>query len=144
MSKSKSSSSFLGELFSVGLYKRNQGRHVRQISAIAIAAVFLVAAWTMQIQLLSGASELMKNLIPGAVSVLGVWLAYRIVNYPPAADFMIAVQAEMEKVSWPTWSQLWRATIVVLFVMIFLAVSLFAFDVLWQAVFSYVGFLKLG
>ena len=86
----------------------------------------------------------MKNLIPGAVSVLGVWLAYRIVNYPPAADFMIAVQAEMEKVSWPTWSQLWRATIVVLFVMIFLAVSLFAFDVLWQAVFSYVGFLKLG
>jgi len=143
MSRSKSSGGLLSELFSASLYKRNQGRQVRQVTAIAIGTVFIVAAWTLSVNVLGGFDQTTRLGISTAVAVAGCWLAYRVVNYPPAADFMIAVQGEMEKVSWPTWSQLWRATIVVLVVMVVLAVSLFAFDVIWRYVFTQVGFLKM-
>ncbi|TWT59399.1 preprotein translocase subunit SecE [Rubinisphaera italica] len=143
MSKSKSSSGLLAEMFSASLYKRAQGQQVRQVTGLAIAAVFIVAAWTMKINLLSGLDPNLQLIIPTVTGALGCWFAYRIVNYPRAADFLISVQGEMEKVSWPTWPQLWRATIVVLVVMVFLAVSLFAFDVIWQFVFTQVGFLKV-
>ena len=36
-----------------------------------------------------------------AVLAFGLWLGYRIVNVPQFADFLIAVEAEMNKVSWP-------------------------------------------
>ncbi len=143
MSKSKSSSGLLAGMFSVSLYKRSQGQQVRQVTGLAIAAVFVVAAWTMKINMLSGLDPNLQLIIPTVVGLLGCWFAYRVVNYPRAADFMISVQGEMEKVSWPTWPQLWRATIVVLVVMVFLAISLFAFDVVWQFVFTQVGFLKV-
>ena len=32
----------------------------------------------------------------------GLWASYRLVNVPAVADFLIAVEAEMNKVSWPT------------------------------------------
>ena len=143
MSKSKSSSGLLAEMFSASLYKRAQGQQVRQVTGLAIAAVFIVAAWTMKINMLNGLDPNLQLIIPTVVGALGCWFAYRIVNYPRAADFLIAVQGEMEKVSWPTWPQLWRATIVVLVVMVFLAVALFAFDVVWQFLFRQVGFLKV-
>ncbi|MBB01689.1 preprotein translocase subunit SecE [bacterium] len=56
---------------------------------------------------------------------------------------MIGVQSEMDKVSWPTWPQLWRATVVVLVVMVVLAASLFLFDIIWRFVFTKVGFLRM-
>ena len=143
MAKSKASSGLLSELFSVGLYKRSQGQRVRQITGIAIAIIFLVGAWSLSVNVLGNASEPLRVGLPTAIAVLGCWLAYRIVNYPPAADFMIGVQSEMDKVSWPTWPQLWRATVVVLVVMVVLAASLFLFDITWRFVFTKVGFLRM-
>ncbi len=143
MAKSKASSGLLSELFSVGLYKRSQGQRVRQITGIAIAIIFLVGAWSLSVNVLGNASEPLRVGLPTAIAVLGCWLAYRIVNYPPAADFMIGVQSEMDKVSWPTWPQLWRATVVVLVVMVVLAASLFLFDIIWRFVFTKVGFLRM-
>ena len=35
------------------------------------------------------------------LAVVGLWAAYRVVNLPAFADFLIAVEAEMNKVSWP-------------------------------------------
>ncbi len=34
--------------------------------------------------------------------MVGLWLCFRLVNMPRFADFLIAVEAEMNKVSWPT------------------------------------------
>jgi len=143
MAKSKASSGLLSELFSVGLYKRSQGQRVRQITGIAIAVIFLVGAWSLSVNVLGNASDGLRVGLPTAIALFGCWLAYRIVNYPPAADFMIGVQSEMDKVSWPTWPQLWRATVVVLVVMVVLAASLFVFDIVWRFVFTKVGFLRM-
>ena len=63
------------------------------------------------------------------------WVSYRVVNLPSFADFLIAVEAEMNKVSWPTRGELFRASMVVLICIIFLAIILFGYDIFWQMIF---------
>ena len=57
--------------------------------------------------------------IPCAIGLFGMWFGFRLVNYPRFADFLISVEAEMDKVSWPDWPYLVRATGVVMGVMFF-------------------------
>jgi preprotein translocase subunit SecE len=62
-----------------------------------------------------------------------------VVNWPRFADFLIAVEAEMNKVTWPSKDELVRASIVVMFTIFFLAMALFVFDIVWQAFFNAIG-----
>ena len=48
-------------------------------------------------------------------------------------------EAEMNKVTWPSKDELTRASIVVIFTIFFLAISLFLFDIIWQQLFSFIG-----
>ncbi len=47
---------------------------------------------------------------------------------PAFADFLISVEGEMNKVSWPSRGELFRASLVVILVIFFLAALLFAYD----------------
>jgi preprotein translocase SecE subunit len=69
--------------------------------------------------------------VPGLLLLLGAWASYRLVNFPVFADFLIAVEAEMNKVSWPTRSELFRASTVVLILIFSLAIILGAYDLVW-------------
>ena len=40
--------------------------------------------------------------LPTLLAVAGLWAAYRAVNLPAFADFLIAVEAEINQVSWPS------------------------------------------
>jgi preprotein translocase subunit SecE len=77
--------------------------------------------------------------VPFLLLLVGAWIAYRAVNLPAFADFLIAVEAEMNKVSWPTWSELFRASLVVIIVIFALAAILFGFDIFWKFVFVKMG-----
>ena len=68
-----------------------------------------------------------------------VWVGFRLVSYPVFANFLIAVEAEMNKVSWPNGQQLWRSSVVVMFVIFALAGFLFVFDAIWTAIFELIG-----
>ena len=70
---------------------------------------------------------------------LGMWFGYRLVNWPTFADFLISVEAELNKVSWPTQKELIRASLVVIFTILFLSIILFAYDALWEFLFGLVG-----
>jgi preprotein translocase subunit SecE len=70
---------------------------------------------------------------------MGLWTGYRVVNVPIFADFLIAVEAEMRKVSWPSWPELYRGSIVVLVTIFALAAVLFLFDFLWKIIFTALG-----
>ncbi|MEM7313781.1 MAG: preprotein translocase subunit SecE [Planctomycetota bacterium] len=84
----------------------------------------------------------MANAIAAVVLAAGLWLSYRAVNFPKFADFLIAVEAEMNKVSWPTRGDLVRSSLVVLFVILAMAGLLFLFDVIWKFLFEMLGVLK--
>ncbi len=126
--------SFLGELFQAGLYKPSQGRITRQVTCGALWVVLLIAAYRLYVALFD-APAIVQYAAPVALAVLGGWASYRLVNYPRFADFLIAVEAEMNKVSWPSWPELVRSSVVVIFVMFALAAVLLAFDALWTFLF---------
>jgi preprotein translocase subunit SecE len=75
---------------------------------------------------------------PALLLIAGLWFGFRIVNLPQFADFLIAVEAEMNKVSWPSRAELIRSSIVVICVIVILAAVLFGFDLTWKAFFTYV------
>jgi preprotein translocase subunit SecE len=80
--------------------------------------------------------------VPSVLLVIGMWIGYRLVNYPPFADFLIAVEAEMNKVSWPTWRELSRSTIVVIVLIVGLTLVLFSLDLIWAFALKTLGVTK--
>ena len=119
MAQANTSTSFWPEIFAVSLYKPNSGRIVRQVTAAAVAVVMLFAAWKLHVFL-----NTTYDVAPGAslgsgcaLAVVGLWVAFRLVNWPRFAEFLIDVEIEMSKVSWASWDYLVRATIVVIAVM---------------------------
>jgi len=122
---------FIGELLKTDIYKRSQGRLVRQFTCLAIWVVFALASYKMFVQLpilFANLPHWLLYAIPSAVLVVGLWLGFRIVNLPSFADFLIAVEAEMNKVSWPSRTELIRASMVVIVLMFGLMAVLFTYD----------------
>ena len=129
------------ELFQTSVYKASQGQIVRRLTASTVWIIVTLGCWRLY-GTLRGSFEsapFMVPAIPGALLMAGCWFGYRVVNWPRFADFLIAVEAEMNKVTWPSKDELTRAAIVVMFTIFFLAVSLFLFDIIWQQVFSFIG-----
>jgi preprotein translocase subunit SecE len=139
--KTVAGASFWQDLFHLGVYKRNQGRIVRQVTFAFVFAAVLIGAWQLWAYL-QDAKGPITYLLPGSVLFIGTWLGYRLVNYPRFADFLIAVEAEMNKVSWPSRTELVRSAMVVMFLMFFLTVVLFGFDLFWQWFFQLIGVLQ--
>jgi len=44
----------------------------------------------------------LRYTLPLLLLAASIWLAWRVVNFPPFADFLIATEAELNKVSWTT------------------------------------------
>jgi preprotein translocase subunit SecE len=124
-------SPFIRELFQLGIYKRSQGRIVRQVTWAAIAIVISLGAWRLSVFEIN-AGRAMQVFVPVVLAAVGLWLDFRLVNMPSFADFLIAVEAEMNKVSWPTRGELIRSSLVVIFCIFFLAAVLFGFDLFWR------------
>jgi preprotein translocase subunit SecE len=138
---------FIRELFQLGIYKRSQGRIARQVTFGVMFAGVLLAAWRLsvaaigwRVTLLGDNSEhVMRFGLPVLVAFVGVWIALRLVNIPSFADFLIAVEAEMNKVSWPTRAELIRSSLVVILLIVFLALLLFGYDVFWRQLLNLLG-----
>lgn len=146
MSQDKAASSrmWFGELFQVGVYKRSQGRISRQVTFAAMAIVFALGAWRFYGAFSASLSGAYGLIISVAILLAGLWLGFRVVNIPRFADFLIAVEAEMNKVSWPSRPELVRSSLVVIFVIFSLSLVLFGFDLLWSFLFQAIGVLRQG
>jgi preprotein translocase subunit SecE len=130
-------------IFTASRYKRNQGKVARQATFFALLAVAAVGAWTMS----SGASPefgeyfvppalrdkispavVSRYVLPMIVLAIGAWAAFRVVNMPKFAEFLISVENEMGKVSWPSRGELFRASMVVLVVIFLMTAILLGYD----------------
>jgi preprotein translocase subunit SecE len=131
---------FFHELISFTIYKRTQGRITRQVTFAAIAIGMAVGLYQLSTAMMQW-EPLYQYGIPGGLLAIGVWMTYRLVNVPTFADFLIAVEAEMNKVSWPSRSELIKASIVVLVTIFLLAFILAMYDLLWNWFFRFIGIL---
>lgn len=81
--------------------------------------------------------------VPFVLIALLLWVAYRAVNVPSFAEFLLATEAEMNKVSWTPRKRLFQDTIVVLTTTLLMALFLLVVDIFWGWLLSnkYVGVL---
>jgi preprotein translocase subunit SecE len=132
---------FWRDIFSLALYKRSQGRVARQVTFGVLAAVLVLGAYALW-NFLADEGRAFQSTAAGLVAVGGLWICYRVVNMPRFADFLIAVEAEMNKVSWPSRVELVRSSLVVLITMFGLAATLFAYDLIWQRLLTFLKVLE--
>jgi preprotein translocase SecE subunit len=142
--------------FSVAAYKRMQGQRVRRgtilgILILAGAGVYTLlshkiletasANWEVSLPFTHGRTLLLlpdvRFTLPLLLAAASLWLAYRVVNFPVFADFLIATEAELNKVSWETRRRLVQDTVVVLVTMLLLTGFLFVMDSIWINVLSF-------
>jgi preprotein translocase subunit SecE len=143
MAKKNGDPTFWNELLATGFYKRNQGRLARQLTAAFLLLFVFFGLWRLSQGPLSGYEVGVRVGIPSLLFAVVAWVVFRAVNYPRFADFLISVQAEMDKVSWSTWPELWRATVVVVGTMFLLGATLFVYDQVLVFVFKYLGILRV-
>jgi preprotein translocase subunit SecE len=142
MAKNDAIAGFWTSLLSPALYKRTQGKRVRQTTAALIVVWGWFGCWTLSAGPLMEYNREIRFGIPVVLAAVLAWFAYRLVNMPQFADFLIAVEAEMKKISWPSLQECFRAATVVIFMMFMLAVVLFLYDQLWMKLFQAIGVLR--
>jgi preprotein translocase SecE subunit len=88
------------------------------------------------------------NMIAAGVTIglvlAGMLLAWRLMNKPSNADFLIATDVEMKKVNWTSRAELYGSTRVVIIFVFLIALILFLVDVGTGMFFQLIGLLKFG
>jgi preprotein translocase subunit SecE len=132
--------SLIGEFFRADVYKRTQGRMARQFTFAALAAIIGIGTWRLAAQLpvwfgglstIGGDYGLLRFVLPAALLAIGLWVCWRIVNIPSFAEFLIAVEVEMAKVSWPSADEVFRSSVVIIFLIFALSAILAGYDLFW-------------
>lgn len=131
-----------------------QGLRVRRATMLGVILLFgagiyslynhgtLVTAdsnWSVRLPFTSYVLPLLPDIkftVPLLLAAAGLWLAFRVVNLPVFADFLIATEAELNKVSWPTRKSVVQDTIVVLSTVFLLTIFLFTVDLAWGWILS--------
>jgi len=111
------------------IYKRGQGKYTRLCSAFGVTIV--VGLGCLQLYKKLQATDLglwVETMVPAGLFVVLGLLVFWLVNKPSVADFMVAAEGEMKKVSWSSRKEIMVSTFVVIGVVIFMAVLLGAAD----------------
>lgn len=127
------------------IYKRGQGRHTRLFSALGFGLIVALGCLRFYYWLQPTATEYLDRraalwlatMVPAslfvALSLLVLWL----VNRPSVADFMIAAEGEVKKVSWSSRREIAVSTFIVIMVVFIMAVFLGATDVVFHGFFGW-------
>ena len=105
------------------------GRKVlaRRLTWAGLAILVLLAGWSLH-QYRKGRPGAFT--VPRLVAAVGLWVAYRVVNIPKFADFLMRSSSN-GKVSWPS-AQADSGSIVVLVTVAVLATLLFVYALIWS------------
>jgi len=124
------------------IYKSGQGKYTRIGTSLGIGIIITVGCYQFYNTLrmldfgLSQRVLLWVNImIPAVLFVILGFLLFRLINRPSIADFMIAGEGEMKKVSWSSRKEIFVSTLIVIIVVIIMAFLLGVSDLLFQVIF---------
>jgi preprotein translocase SecE subunit len=146
------------------IYKKGQGYWTRMGTALAVGLLIALTTGFFYQQLppwltplftadnptpqqgLAGAStaRTVTLVICAAILIGFSLLAWRIMNKPSHADFLIATDGEMKKVNWTSRRELIGSTKVVIVFMFFIAFILFGIDIIFGYFFQLINVLDTG
>jgi len=125
------------------IYKPGQGKYTRLCSAVTGAVIVGLGCMQLYKKLeATGLGIWAETLIPVALFVVLGGLAFWLVNKPSVADFMVAAEGEVKKVSWSSRKEVSVSTFIVILVVTILAVILGITDLIFSLFFQWL--LKYG
>jgi preprotein translocase subunit SecE len=121
------------------IYKRGQGRYARTITLVAVILIGLIGAAALSGKLQGTVGPALQFGIPAIAAVLlGVVMVW-VVNRAKSADFLIATEGEMKKVSWSSKKEIVGSTKVVIVAVFIMSVILYTVDFLFAVFFEFIG-----
>jgi preprotein translocase SecE subunit len=149
--------------FTAERYKPTQGLRVRRATMLGLLVLLGSGVWVLHNHGTLGSVDRnwvltipftnvqipilpdVEITLPIILAAAAFWVSYRVVNWPMFADFLIATEAEVNKISWASRKSVIQDTIVVLSTVLLLTVFLFGVDLLWGALLGWekIGILRL-
>ena len=117
------------------IYKRGQGKNTRLGTGLGLFAILVIGCVVLY-QQLAAQSILIQTLIPAGVCVVLSWLIFWLMNKPSVADFLIAAEGEIKKVSWSSRKEIVVSTTVVISVVLVMAIGLAVVDFAFIKIFG--------
>jgi preprotein translocase subunit SecE len=114
------------------IYKRGQGYYTRLVSALTAFAIIAIGSYVLWQKLTVFGNPWIEIFVPIGVCAAFSLLVFWVVNHPKIADFMIAAEGELKKVSWSSRSEIIASTMVVIGVVISMSALLFLADFFFQ------------
>ena len=114
------------------IYKKGQGYYTRLYSALTAAAIVVIGCVVLWQKMSAKDNVWLEFFVPAGVAAVFGALIFWIVNKPSIADFLIAAEGEIKKVSWSSRQEIISSTMVVIGVVIFMSVLLFAADIIFR------------
>ena len=119
------------------IYKRSQGTYTRLCSSLGVALVAGIGCLQLYKKLDAWDMGLWtETMVPAGLFVALGLLIFWLVNKPTIADFMVAAESEMKKVSWSSRKEIAVSTFIVIVLVILLAVFLGVTDLGFQMFFN--------
>jgi len=129
-------------------YKKEQGYYTRMGTALGLGLLSVLGCWSLYNKL-DGITSLTPTAkvwvqagVPAVLFLVLGWAIYKVLNTPKYADFMIATEGEMKKVSWSSKKEIITSTKVVIWTVLILSVLLAAVDFGFQVLFRFIHVLK--
>jgi preprotein translocase subunit SecE len=120
------------------IYKKGQGKYTRLWSAFAAALITGLGCWRLYVLLEGiGVGTWVETMVPAGLFVIFATVIFWLANKPSAADFLIAAEGEMKKVSWSSRQEIVSSTTIVIVVVVFMAVLLGVTDLGFRMFFNW-------
>jgi len=120
------------------IYKRGQGLNTRLWSGLACFAITAIGCYRLyQILYARTPNIWVYTLVPSGVCAAIGLLIFWLVNKPSVADFMIAAEGEIKKVSWSSRREIVASTTIVIGVVITMGCMLLLVDFVFRSLFEF-------
>ncbi len=120
------------------IYRKTQGRWTRLGTVVGIGVLIVIGAWYTWSELPSGL-RLFRAIIPLIIMLAWFYVLLRVVNSKRPADFMIATEGEMKKVSWSSKKEIIGSTKVVIVTLLIMGRVLFFVDLFFMRLMKFLG-----
>jgi preprotein translocase subunit SecE len=125
----------------IEIYKKGQGKYTRLGTLIGVMVIVVAGAKVASSALGGAGNPFVQYGIPAVGIVAFGLLMGWMVNRQRVADFLIATEGEMKKVSWSSRKEVIGSTKVVIVTTLIMAAVLFVVDIVFQLFFKSIGIL---
>ncbi len=120
------------------IYRKNQGRWTRLGTVGGVGILIVAGVWYIWNELPQGLG-ILRAIIPLVVMIACFYVLLRVVNSKKPADFMIATEGEMKKVSWSSKKEIIGSTKVVIVTLLLMGLVLFSVDLFFMKLMKFLG-----